>query len=42
MIRRTLGNLRAVLAVLPLVAFVMVGVASSNLHILLPAGSHWS
>jgi len=42
MIRRTLVNLRAVLAVLPLVAIVIVGAASANVHILLPAGSHWS
>jgi len=35
-------NLRAILSILPLVAFMVAGAASSHLHILLPAGSNWS
>ena len=38
----TLVNVRAILSVLPVVAITLVGAASSNLHLVLPTGSHWS
>jgi hypothetical protein len=39
---QTLANLLAILSVLPVVAITVVGATSSILHLVLPAGSHWS